>query len=65
MHKVNLLEVYYDVVKRCGEPIAKNVLSEIKSGESGFRQIKCEPSPEENFSRKTNKKVTLFPNLSV
>jgi len=30
MHKVNLLEVYYDVVKRCGESVAKNVLSEIK-----------------------------------
>jgi predicted nucleic acid-binding protein len=30
MHKVNLLEVYYDVVKRCGETIAKNVFSEIK-----------------------------------
>jgi len=23
MHKINLLEVYYDVVKRCGEAIAK------------------------------------------
>jgi uncharacterized protein with PIN domain len=30
MHKINLLEVYYDVVKRCGEATAKNVLAEIK-----------------------------------
>ena len=30
MHKINLLEVYYDVVKRCGEAIAKNVLAEVK-----------------------------------
>jgi hypothetical protein len=30
MHKVNLLEVYYDVIKRCGEIVAKNVFSEIK-----------------------------------
>jgi predicted nucleic acid-binding protein len=30
MHKLNLLEVYYDVIKRCGETTAKNVLSEIK-----------------------------------
>jgi predicted nucleic acid-binding protein len=30
MHKLNLLEVYYDVIKRCGETAAKNVLSEIK-----------------------------------
>ncbi len=30
MHKINLLEVYYDVVKRCGEATAKNVLTEIK-----------------------------------
>jgi len=30
MHKINLLEVYYDVVKRCGEAAAKNVLAEIK-----------------------------------
>ena len=30
MHKINLLEVYYDVIKRCGEATAKNVLAEIK-----------------------------------
>jgi len=30
MTKINLLEVYYDIVKRCGEASAKSVLAEIK-----------------------------------